>query len=145
MLCPFCKEEITDGAIKCKHCRSMLTQPLPQRSVSANIQIFSNENLIRKGGANLQRGIETVGRHLSLTNARLIFTAHAINIQSRPAEIPLSAIRSIQPCWTKFLNIIPIAPNSLAVRTDQAEYRFVLFGRSSWMQAIQSAISKFDT
>lgn len=24
MLCPFCKEEIADGAIKCMHCKSML-------------------------------------------------------------------------------------------------------------------------
>ena len=25
MICPFCKEEIKDGALKCKHCGSMLT------------------------------------------------------------------------------------------------------------------------
>jgi uncharacterized membrane protein YhaH (DUF805 family) len=25
MKCPFCKEEVHDGAIKCKHCRSMFT------------------------------------------------------------------------------------------------------------------------
>ncbi|MFI5295009.1 MAG: NINE protein [Thermodesulfovibrionales bacterium] len=24
MICPFCKEEIKDGALKCKHCGSML-------------------------------------------------------------------------------------------------------------------------
>ncbi|SHN51976.1 hypothetical protein [Desulfovibrio litoralis] len=30
MKCPFCKEEIADGAIKCKHCGSMLYQTEPQ-------------------------------------------------------------------------------------------------------------------
>ena len=34
MQCPFCKEEIIDGAIKCKHCGSMLNQkqPIPSSS-----------------------------------------------------------------------------------------------------------------
>lgn len=32
MICPFCKEEIKDGAFKCKHCVSMLSN---QDSVSA--------------------------------------------------------------------------------------------------------------
>ena len=30
MLCPFCKEEIVDGALKCKHCASMLASPVEQ-------------------------------------------------------------------------------------------------------------------
>ena len=29
MLCPLCKEEIADSAIKCKHCKSMLSGQAP--------------------------------------------------------------------------------------------------------------------
>jgi len=32
MICPYCKEEIADGAIKCKHCKSYLTGDQPQNA-----------------------------------------------------------------------------------------------------------------
>ena len=35
MICPYCKEEITDGAIKCKHCKTYLTGDLPQNAPPA--------------------------------------------------------------------------------------------------------------
>ena len=44
-------------------------------------ELNHNEKLVKKGGANLQKGVETVGGYLYLTNQRLIFEAHAINIQ----------------------------------------------------------------
>jgi TM2 domain-containing membrane protein YozV len=31
MLCPYCKEIIADGAVKCKHCGSMLVSPVNQK------------------------------------------------------------------------------------------------------------------
>jgi hypothetical protein len=38
MLCPFCKEEIQDGALKCKHCSSLL-------SANENIPLKDKTNL----------------------------------------------------------------------------------------------------
>lgn len=37
MECPFCKEDIKDGAIKCKHCGSMLEE-IDTESVVKNTQ-----------------------------------------------------------------------------------------------------------
>ena len=98
-----------------------------------------NEQVLKQGGANLQRGLETVGGKLYLTNQRLVFEAHKLNIQTGNTEINLSDIQSIEKCWTKLLGIIPLMPNSLAVYTKTAkEYRFVLFGRGAWAEEINA-------
>lgn len=92
---------------------------------------------VKKSGANLQNGIETVGGHLYLTNHRLVFESHAFNVQHGVTKIKLSNIKDMQKCWTKFLGFIPVMPNSLAVYTTQGkEFRFVLFGRDEWIAAI---------
>ncbi|OWP51248.1 hypothetical protein [Pseudomonas nitroreducens] len=105
-------------------------------------ELRSSETVIRKGAANLQRGIETVGGHLYLTNQRLVFEAHAINFQSKPTEIELRDIRYTDTVWTKFLGLIPLFPNSLAIHTQESDpLRLVLFGRKSWAQSIETAMS----
>ena len=92
-------------------------------------ELKQNEQIIKQGAANLQKGIETVGGKLYLTNRRLVFEAHKINIQGGNTEIELPNIHSLEKCWTKFLGFIPMMPNSLAVYTKSGkEYRFVLFG-----------------
>ena len=105
-------------------------------------ELNQGEELVKKGGGNLQKGAETVGGFLYLTNQRLIFEAHAINIQGGNTIIELSDIDSTEKCWTKFLNVIPLMPNSLAVYTKTGdEYRFVLFGRSAWQEKINENLS----
>ena len=97
------------------------------------------EQIIKEGPANLQKGIETVGGKLCLTNQRLVFEAHALNVQGGVTQVELADVQSSQPRWTKFLGIIPLFPNSLAVYAKGGqEYRFVLNGRSAWAAAIDA-------
>ncbi len=124
--------------------RRRLEEPrLPIQSATMKTATRPGELVIKDGAANLQRGIETVGGWLYLTNRRLVFEAHKLNVQRGVTEVELSDIQSSQPCWTKFLGIIPLFPNSLAIHTkDGEEYRFVLFGRSAWASAIESRRSE---
>ena len=106
------------------------------------IELRPDEKLLKEDPANLQRGLETVGGRLFLTDSRLVFVSHRFNVQSGPTEIALSDVHSVRPCWTKFLGLLPLLPNSLAVTSTSAEHRFVVFGRSAWAQAIQTAASQ---
>ena len=102
-----------------------------------------DEQIIKDGSANLQKNIEAVGGKLYLTNQRLVFESHKLNAQSGMVELEISNIQSSRACWTMFLGIIPIFPNSLAVFTKQGkEYRFVLFGRHGWAAAISAQTGK---
>ena len=101
------------------------------------------ERVVKEGAANLQKGIETVGGSLCLTTQRLVFEAHRFNVQGGVTEVELSSVRSTEPRWTKFLGLIPLFPNSLAVFTHEGvEHRFVLFGRHEWAAAIAAQLAR---
>lgn len=103
--------------------------------------LLQGEHLIKQGAANLQKNIETVGGKLYLTNQRLIFEPHAINFQRGITEIAVPSIQSARACWTLFLGLVPLFPNSLAVCTKNGtEFRFVLFGRFAWAAAIDALL-----
>ncbi|HLR93229.1 MAG TPA: GRAM domain-containing protein [Jiangellaceae bacterium] len=102
-----------------------------------------DENVLKTGNANMQRGLEQAGGKLTLTDQRLLFEAHKVNFNSKSAEVPLSAVREVTPVWTKFLGAIPLMPNSLAVTTaDGHKYRFVVTGREAWKQEIEQALGR---
>lgn len=106
------------------------------------IDLATDERLLREGAANLQRGLETVGGQLFLTDSRLVFASHRFNVQTGAAAIALSDVRSVRPCWTRLLGFLPVAPNSLAVTATSGDHRFVLSERSVWAEAIQSAVAR---
>src|SRR3954451_10040838 len=96
------------------------------------------EALVRESRANLQRGIESVGGHLYLTDQRLIFESHRLNVQCGATEIPLGEGAAMRKQWTKFLNVIPTAPNTIAFATTGGdEYRVVCSKRDDWIAAVE--------
>ncbi len=100
----------------------------------------SGETVIKEGRANLMRGAEGVGGRLSLTDRRLVFESHALNLQRGPALLALSEVAGLDKVWTRVFGLIPLAPNGLAIRSaDGQELRFVVSGRSKWIEAIEAA------
>ena len=100
----------------------------------------AGQHVLKSGAANMQRGFESVGGKLTLTDQELVFTSHRLNVQTGTSVIPLSEVVNVQPVWTKVFNLVPLVPNSLAVTTrDGTEHRFVLNRRQTWRDEIARA------
>lgn len=111
-----------------------------------NTGLEPGEAVVKEGRANLQRGAETVGGRLCLTDRRLIFESHKLNIQRGTTTVALSDVERVSKQWTRFLGALPLVPNSLAVHTTTGEeYRFVLPKREAWMTAIDKQRRAQDT
>lgn len=102
--------------------------------------LHESESILREGTANLRRGIESVGGKLCLTNQRLIFESHRLNIQTGTTDIPLPEIHGARPAWTKVLGFLPAIPNGLTiVTTTDKQYDFVVHHRQQWAEAIRAS------
>jgi hypothetical protein len=76
--------------------------------------------------------VEAVGGRLKITNKRLIFEAHAVNIQKQVLEVPLNQIKEVGQRNTMF-----IVPNGIFVRLKTGvEYKFVVWGRNELIDLI---------
>lgn len=75
MICPYCKEENSDGAIICKHCKSKLTQNDSLQSPIVPINTPPSENSLDCGGFDLYyasnipfKKVEELGDYLKKNN-----------------------------------------------------------------------------
>lgn len=99
-----------------------------------------DEIQIKVGFANVQRGPESVGGKLILTNRRLRFVPHFLNVQSQEDVIDLQDIGSINVASSKLLNMFPIFPNAMLLHAgDGKECRFTVFNRAQWINEINRA------
>jgi len=96
---------------------------------------FPGEDLVKQGGANHFRNLEGVGGWIYLTDQRLLFRSHSMNIQRHELSIPLEKISEVKPCMT-----LGIIPNGLEIKTvDGQREKFVVEDRKDWAEKIMEA------
>jgi hypothetical protein len=106
----------------------MLTEPLP------------HEGFIMRGPASMGSRDEKSGGMLYLTNRRLIFESHRPDGQDLCIVIALEDIGTVTAGWSKWLNLIPLAPNAMSLETTRGKtYHLLLFGRHQWVTSIENA------
>lgn len=111
-----------------------------------HIDLQPGETLVRQGLANLQRGMEQVGGKLFLTDQRLQFMAHAMNVQTAPLTITLDDVTRVRMRWARFLGFIPLVPNAMGVGTASGtEYRFTVWRRRTWRRLIRRQVKALGT
>jgi len=98
----------------------------------------ANESVVIKKAANLFRGIESVGGKLTITNEKLLFEPHKINIQSQPLEIPFQDIERAEK-----RNSLLVVPNGMKVIDRSGrEYKFVVWGRDEIIDLINKTVGR---
>ena len=102
--------------------------------IQMGLELRKGEEVLADVRANLLRGIENVGGRLKITNNRVLFQPHAINVQKMPEQIALSEIIEVSRT-----NTMRIIPNGMLIRTSRGvDYKFTVFGRGRLINLIRA-------
>ena len=97
---------------------------------SMDFKFDSGETTIFQAPANHFRGAEGVGGSLCLTDKRLLFKSHNLNIQNHELSIPLSEINHVERYKT-----LGLINNGLAVHLNgDLKEKFVVDKASQWIE-----------
>ena len=92
------------------------------------IAIDADENILFETPASHFKGIEAVGGKLYLTNKRLVFKSHKLNVQNHQLALSLPGIQKVDRYKTMW-----IADNGLSVTTISGSIeKFVVQQREKW-------------
>ena len=112
---------------------AFITSPVVRESTRPTLQ--AAEHILYDEPANHFQGLEAVGGWLFLTNQRLIFKSHRLNIQNHEWSLSVGEIRQVQMART-----LGIIPNGLRVqsRSGRSE-RFVIARPDEWIRQITAS------
>jgi hypothetical protein len=103
-------------------------------------ELTQDENIEIEGPANLFRGIEGVGGKIFLTNKKVVFKSHKINIQKGQTDILYENITEIIKRKTA-----KIIDNGIRIKTnDGNEFDFVVNEREKWIEKLNEKITHYN-
>ena len=104
---------------------------------STKIDTEAGENILFETPANHFKGIEAVGGKLYLTNKRLVFKSHKLNIQNHELSIPLNNIKNVARHKT-----IGIVDNGLSITVVNGNVeKFVVEQVEDWVKNLAESNS----
>ena len=104
-------------------------------------ELTQGENIEIEGPANLFRGMEGVGGKMFLTNKKVVFKSHKINIQKGQTDILYENITEIVKRKTAKL-----IDNGIRIKTkDENEFDFAVNEREKWIEKLNEKITHYDT
>ena len=105
------------------------------KRMSGRLALRSGEEVLKEGPASHFFKGESVGGWLTLTDQRLQFTSHKINVQVHTLDLQLSQIARAETVATARL-----IPNGLKIKTASGESEhFVVNGRADWVNTMAKA------
>ncbi|HLP11809.1 MAG TPA: GRAM domain-containing protein [Flavobacteriales bacterium] len=93
------------------------------------------EELVFHTPANHKKGVEAVGGKLFLTNKRLIFASHKINIQNHSTILNRHEIISVE----KYNHTFGIVKNGLKIKKQIGEENFIVAKVDEWINHLAFA------
>ena len=101
-------------------------------------QMNDGEIIEIEGPANLLLGMEAIGGKLFLTNKKIIFKSHKVNIQRGQTEIHYEKVIELLKRKTRKL-----FDNGIRIKTnDGATFDFVVNERDKWMEELNARITE---
>mgnify|MGYP000515953451 CR=1 FL=1 len=104
-------------------------------------ELDAEEKIEIEGPANLFRGMEGVGGKMFLTNKKVVFKSHKINIQKGQTDILYENITEILKRKTAKL-----IDNGIRIKTkDGNQFDFVVNERENWIEKLNEKITHYNT
>lgn len=144
--CPNCSASYDPTSRQCEYCGSYIiftSQKSENYEVSSNRTIYFNNILLQPGEYPVRSGLANLrysatssdGGQLLLTNKRLVFVAHSLNLNPNLEwEIDLNFIEEVRIGKNYLITQI------LNITTNDDEIQFVVYKGKEWVKEIVMAV-----